>query len=78
MANPKYESVTEMERVAAGEDDDTCNMRLRVSCHKNEWLRVVWFSTGCRYYHDVGRRHIDINRQDAQNLIDREWGKLYA
>ena len=74
--NPRYESVSQMEAAAAGEHDDTCNMRLWARGFTTEWLRVVWYSTGYRYYSLVGRAETEIDRKEAQRLIDCEWGKL--
>lgn len=79
MPNPKYENVTQMENAAANEFDATINLRL-VAGGGASWLRVVYtgddFGPAYTYYHDLGRGHTQIARSSAQNLIDREWGKL--
>lgn len=73
---PRFENVSQMESAAAGEDDDTVSLRLWAKGFTSSWLRVVWYSTGCRYFHDVGRQNLDITRDEAQKHIDAEWGRI--
>jgi len=74
---PRYKTIEEMEIAAGSSDDDECNMRLRSREYNSTkvWLRVVWYSTGYRYYHDRMRRSDDINRDEAKQLIDAEWAQ---
>lgn len=77
--NPRYENVTEMENVAIGEEDETCNMRLWAKGNSTEWLHVVFnahdFGDAFLYYHKVGRYEVAVTRDNAQCLIDIEWGR---
>lgn len=86
MANPKFENVTQMENVAAGEADNECNMRLVALGFRNNWLRVLCVPSKIAdsgdysfvWFQDTGRSQLPITREAAQHLIDIEWGKCDA
>ena len=81
--NPRFENVTQMEVNAIGEEDGTCNMRLkrremeanRPAKQTKAWLRVTWTKAdGFAYWLD-SHKNATISRALAQQLIDDEWGR---
>lgn len=85
--NPRFENVSQMEANALGEEDGTCNLLLSrnrelagVDPKKARWwLRVVNVSPErgkqkFLYFIDNSRQK-QITRQQAQDLIDVEWGR---
>lgn len=80
MKNPRFENVTAMENNASGEDDRQCNLRLWANGYTTAWLVVADVAPdntapAYRYTHQVGRSHKEIDRAEAQRLIDKEWGR---
>ena len=79
MPNPKFNSVVHMQEAALAEDDGEVNLRLRQ--HKIDgtsggyvWLRVVRQDNDFGYFVD-GKRSRAIEPDEAQRLIDKEWGR---